>query len=214
MYGLSKKEAEKRAKDVLEIVGLEDKAEESAGVLSSGMRQKLALAKGLLIHAPVLLLDEPTVGLDPNAAYAARNFIKRELNQKLGQTVLLTTHYMFEAEQLCDRVAIMDKGKIIACGTPSELKKQMGGNVLLLESLNIGPPVLERLRASKLANRIFSSFSRDGTGVLRIHTHRDQTVKRENIERFLKSEGCQIVSSKIVEPTLEDVFMQLTGKEL
>ncbi|HIE18932.1 TPA: DUF4162 domain-containing protein, partial [Candidatus Bathyarchaeota archaeon] len=129
-------------------------------------------------------------------------------------TVLLTTHYMFEAEQLCDRVAIMDKGNIIACGTPSELKKQMGGNVLLLESLNIGPPVLERLRASKLANRIFSSFSRDGTGVLRIHTHRDQTVKRENIERFLRSEGCQIVSSKIVEPTLEDVFMQLTGKEL
>ncbi|HIE29386.1 TPA: ATP-binding cassette domain-containing protein [Candidatus Poribacteria bacterium] len=213
MYGLRTDEAKRRVDEALSLVGLEDKAEESSGVLSSGMRQRLAIAKGLLVYTPIFLLDEPTVGLDPNSAYAVRDFIKHELNRKLGQTVVLTTHYMFEAEQFCDRVAILDEGRIIACDTPEQLKKLMKGHVFLFELNDVKPDVIEKLRASKIASRLIDRFDHDGTGTLRVQGS-NGSGNEQAIKQFLEERGCKVTLVKTVEPTLEDVFMHLTGKEL
>ncbi len=132
MYGLSRREQRQPAAAVLKRLALEDKADQLVETYSSGMKQRIALGKALLADQPILLLDEPTIGLDPAAARSIRSLV-RELRED-GRTILLTTHYMEEADQLCDRVAIIDEGSIIACDKPRHLKDSIGeGRSLLLE---------------------------------------------------------------------------------
>jgi len=130
LYGLDRKTCTQRARRALEIVGLEARAQDHPGNLSGGMRQRLAIAKGLMVATPIFLLDEPTVNIDPNSAQQIRSFIRLELNRKLGQTVLLATHDMAEAEALCDRMAIIDKGRLAACGTVQDLVAAVPGRLL------------------------------------------------------------------------------------
>lgn len=125
MYGLGPDQARERIDYLLDLVGLSDRQHDYVMHYSTGMKQKLAIARGLLTDAPILLMDEPTQGLDPRAARDTRRLIKQELNRKNGKTVFLTTHIMYEAEKLCDRTAIVDKGKIVVVDTPENLKKRV-----------------------------------------------------------------------------------------
>ncbi len=122
-YGISTKEANARIKKLLEVVGLADRANTRSADLSTGLRQKMNIVRGFLTDPEVLFLDEPTLGLDVGASRDVRNFIRSWMNDNPTRTLLLTTHYMAEADELCDRVAIINKGKVLACDTPDQSEK-------------------------------------------------------------------------------------------
>lgn len=213
MYGLSRKEQKQRAAAVLKRLDLENKADQLVETYSSGMKQRLALGKALLADQPILLLDEPTIGLDPAAARSIRSLI-RELRED-GRTILLTTHYMEEADQLCDRVAIIDQGSIIACDSPRHLKDSIGEDrSLLLEVSDWTDEEDRRVREV-----------RGVAGVVARHVQEQEmwqvSVLLDNgpatladIIALLARDGVRIHKVQAVEPTLEDVFLKLTGKGL
>jgi len=135
LYGVPRTIAKKRINEILQMVGLAGRGEDYVEQYSKGMRQRLQIARGLINDPLVLLLDEPTIGLDPHIARDLRVFIREELVRKGGRTVLLTTHYMYEAEELCDRVAIIDRGRIVALDTPESLKDYVSKEISLHVSL-------------------------------------------------------------------------------
>ena len=198
LYGLHGAPLKSRIAEMLGRVGLADRAREKAETFSGGMQRRLELAKGLLHHPSVLLLDEPTTGLDPGA--------RRDLWQYLGilrdeehVTVLVTTHLMEEAER-CDRLAILNEGKVVALGTPNDLKHEIGGDVILLDAKD----------PESLAERIRRRFSLDAQvlqGKVRL--------ERENGHRFItdvvEAFPGEIEAISVSKPTLEDVFIHRTG---
>ncbi|MHA1799999.1 MAG: ATP-binding cassette domain-containing protein, partial [Candidatus Helarchaeota archaeon] len=135
MYGVDKKIAKERIDEMLKIVDLKDKEKEFVKNYSGGMKRRLEIARGLLHYPRCLFLDEPTIGLDPQTRRSIWNHIKR-LNKEYHITIILTTHYMDEADELCDRICIIDHGKIIALGTSDELKKELKGDIISLEFEN------------------------------------------------------------------------------
>src|SRR6186997_36951 len=124
-YGLSSSDANRRIAELLEIVKMSDRINTKSSQLSTGLRQKMNIARGFLTDPNVLFLDEPTLGLDVEASRDARNYIRRWVKEQATRTVLLTTHYMVEAEELCDRVAIINGGRVLACDTPAALKRRV-----------------------------------------------------------------------------------------
>jgi len=215
LYGYSTTESRRKAKEALDIVGLTEKAKDGTMHLSSGMRQRMVIAKGLLVEAPVFFLDEPTIGLDPQGAQDIRNIIK-ELNEKLHKTIIYTTHYVKEAETLCERVAIMNKGNIIACNTPSNLKKLVSKEAITeIYASNIPPDLSTKISDLKLADHVSCSIEDAiiGSGKIRIHT-KDPQTSLGKIVNVLEKEKVLIRYIKSDEPTLEDVFIQLTLKGL
>jgi ABC-2 type transport system ATP-binding protein len=124
-YGMPSKEANQRIVDLLTMVGLEDRLHTKSSDLSTGLRQKMNIVRGFLTNPEVLFLDEPTLGLDVGAARDVRKLIRNWLDADKTRTLLLTTHYMVEAEELCDRVAIINKGRVLACDTPANLKRNL-----------------------------------------------------------------------------------------
>ena len=204
LYGLPSKEAEKRIDYLLEIMGLTDKQYERIEKYSTGMRQKISICRALIHNPPVLLLDEPTLGLDPSFSRFIRSFIKKDLNEKQGKTILLTTHYMDEADQLCDRIAIMNDGKIVAVDTPENLKKSIPHDEVL-EVKCLGSADFEGI-----GQRVYSQ-SEDGTQVYRIHAENVEEIMSEVIKA---ADSTKILSMNVTKPTLEDVFIHLTGTRL
>jgi len=198
LYGLRGAALRKRISEILERVGLSDRAKDKAETFSGGMQRRLELAKGLL-HAPrVLLLDEPTTGLDPGARRDVWQYL-RILRDEEQVTVLVTTHLMEEAER-CDRLAILNEGKLVALGTPGELKQEIGGDVIVLESKNPDP----------LAGRIRTRFNIDVRlvdGQLRIEKDHGHRFVTDLVEAF----PGEIDSVSIAKPSLEDVFIRRTG---
>jgi ABC-2 type transport system ATP-binding protein len=198
LYGLHGVLLRKRISAILERVGLSDRAKDKAETFSGGMQRRLELAKGLLHGPRVLLLDEPTTGLDPGARRDLWQYL-RILRHEEHVTVLVTTHLMEEAEG-CDRLAILNDGKLVALGTPLELKREIGGDVMVLETKN----------AEGLAGRIRTGFNvevRVVDGQLRIekdHAHRFVT---DLVEAF----PGEIDAVSIAKPSLEDVFIRRTG---
>jgi len=216
LYGLSKQEAEARIYEALEVVDLSDKRKETPGNLSSGMRQKLLVAKGFLTRAPIMFFDEPTKGLDPASARDVRKYIKEKLNTELKETILLTTHYMQEAESLCDRVAIMHEGRIIACDSPSSLvSKLRTKGIVEIEALNAGPEVVSQIQGLNLVEGVSKTEGVEGslTGTIRIHTEEADRVIDHVIE-IMRRNHARVLAISPSEPTLEDVFMSLTGRGL
>lgn len=122
-YGIPSKQANARIMELLKIVGLEDRANTKSSNLSTGLRQKMNIVRGFMTDPTVLFLDEPTLGLDVSAARDVRRFVRQWVDNDPTRTLLLTTHYMVEAEEMCDRVAIINQGKILACDTPKTLSK-------------------------------------------------------------------------------------------
>lgn len=213
LYGLSPKEGKRRADEVLKRLDLEEKADMAVEKFSTGMKQRIALGKALVSEAPVILLDEPTLGLDPQSALNLREVIMELKNQ--GKTILLTTHYMEEADFLCDRIAIIDNGEVIALDTPENLKKSINEVKSIKVEIDKLPQGIEgKLKAIKSIENILPEF-KDEKGIyeLLIHHHDGEEVITEVIS-VLSKNAIKILNIKVLEPSLEDVFIKLTGKKL
>ena len=194
-----------RIANLLRLVGLEDRKNDIVKTFSGGMRRRLEIARGLLHHPVVLFLDEPTLGLDPQTRNHLWNYIAT-LSKEKGITIILTTHYMEEADRLCNRVAIIDHGKIIALDTPQNLKNGIGGDVITIKS-----PNPEAIAAAITEPWITHLEQHDG----------EVTISLENAEQHvstivtrLNQKQIAIDNLSIHKPTLEDVFLYFTGKTI
>lgn len=198
LYGLHGSSLKSRIAEMLGRVGLADRASEKAETFSGGMQRRLELAKGLLHHPSVLLLDEPTTGLDPGARRDLWQYLAI-LRDEERVTVIVTTHLMEEAER-CDRLAILNEGKVVALGTPDDLKHEIGGDVILLDAK----------APDSLAERIHARFHLDAQ-VLQGQVR----IERENGHRFItdvvEAFPGEIEAISVSKPTLEDVFIHRTG---
>jgi ABC-2 type transport system ATP-binding protein len=207
MYGLGGPALKEAVADALEIAGLADRAKERIENYSGGMKRRINIAAGILHKPTVLLMDEPTVGIDPQS----RNHILetvRELNRS-GMTVLYTSHYMEEVELLCDRIAIMDHGRIIASGTLGELRDVVGGmDVITVGVEGVSDAVLEQVQT---IDGVESADRADGE--IRVLTASSGALLGRLIQA-LESDGAHVVSVTVAEPDLESVFLRLTGKSL
>lgn len=208
LYHIPKSKAEKRAWELLSMVELEDAAHRKVETYSGGMRRRLELAAALMHEPRLLLLDEPTLGLDPNVRRTIWEYIRR-LNRELGTTIILTTHYIDEAEELSNRVAIIDYGEIKALGAPGELKSVLGEEVI---ELKLEHEVDDYLR------KFFEGIE----GVREVGINRNMVrIKSMNgpsllpqIVSFLNNKGIKIVEAYVKTPSLEDLFIELTGRKL
>ena len=212
VYNVPRHGRRERIMEVLDLVGMKDNAFEVFQKYSGGMKRKLALARALLPDPPILLLDEPTTGLDVVSSRNIREFIRNDLSRKAGKTVLYTTHYIEEAAQICDRIAIMHKGQLIALGTPDSLKGMAKkGEVLDVIVKNISAIQVNALRGIdgviSLAADVQDAVL--GQTHLRLRTENVDTLQR--IFDFFFKEKIKLVNFKQEEPTLEDTFIELTG---
>jgi len=210
LYGLYGKERERRIDYLMDFLDLGEVKNERVERYSSGMRQKISLARALLHDPKILLLDEPTLGLDPQFSRFIRAFIKEELNQKQKKTILLTTHYMDEADELCTRIAFINKGKVVEINTPSGFKKEMPHKEVL-EVRCLGSVNQNSLSELKGVEKV-SVASKDGVSHLKVITARGEDVLSDLIESL--REEVKILSIDLKEPTLEDVFIYVTGRGL
>ena len=209
LYGLTKKEIDKRINEVLELVELSDRADTVVKIYSGGMKRRLEIARGLIHYPQVLFLDEPTIGLDPQTRKHIWDYILM-LKEKQKMTIILTTHYMEEAEETCDRIAIIDHGKIVALDTPRGLRSMIGG-----ESIVIYTPT-----PSKVAQKC--PKTKDSLKCLKTREYEDRvilTVKNAGKElpeilEKIGASGIEITEVEIHKPTLNDVFLHLTGKTI
>lgn len=211
LYHVPARETKERIERSLEAVKLSDRADDYVERYSTGMRQRLALARALLPDPQLVILDEPTVGLDPQSARDLRDRV-RELKRQ-GRTVLLTTHYMEEADQLCDRVAIIDHGQIVALDTPAALKRRIRAEeVVRLEIGNSGDDgaLLERLGRSASIAR---SERHNGTLAVTAHCASARDFVPSAFDAA-HSAGATIQHVEVVPVSLEDVFISLTGRAL
>ncbi|MGB4594176.1 MAG: ABC transporter ATP-binding protein [Coriobacteriia bacterium] len=207
MYGLSGSALKSAVDDALELAGLAERSRERIEKYSGGMKRRINIAAGILHKPKVLLMDEPTVGIDPQSRNHILDTVKN-LNAA-GMTVLYTSHYMEEVEFLCDRVAIMDHGKIIAMGTLNELRDVVGGmDVVDVKVTDISDRVLDDVRAISGVKQL------DRTGdTLQVLTPSSGSILGKLVAT-LESEGSHVTSITVTEPDLESVFLHLTGKSL
>ncbi|MCM0649299.1 ABC transporter ATP-binding protein [Clostridium swellfunianum] len=213
LYGCNKKEAKKRADEIINRLGLVEKADELVEKFSTGMKQKVALGKALIPNAPVVLLDEPTLGLDPQSALNLREIIM-DIKQE-GRTVLLTTHYMEEADFLCDRIAIIDGGKIIALDTPENLKKSINEvKSIKIELTKADDKLINEIKSLENIKNVINDYNSEKRNyTLTVHHTNGNTIIQKLLDCISKNKS-QILNINVLEPSLEDVFIHLTGKSL
>jgi ABC-2 type transport system ATP-binding protein len=207
-YGISAKERQERIEYLLEMVGLTTRAHDLVAAYSGGMRRRLEIAR-VLVHRPkILFLDEPTIGLDPQSRHVVWDFL-RKLREGDSMTIFLSTHYMDEAEVLCDRVAIIDAGKIIAIGSPEELKSQIPGNDIISLTIDmISERTIERIRDLAFVHKVDTEGD-----TIRVYVDSGA----QNLPALMdemKSFGVKVVSATIHEQSLEDVFIHYTGRSI
>lgn len=211
LYGIPKKLAKSRINALLERFQLEKRADENVERYSTGMRQRVCLAKALIAEPDVLILDEPTAGLDPQSARNLRDIIleiKRE-----GRTVLLTTHYMEEADQLCDRIAIIDHGAIISLDTPFNLKQRLADQRLFTVDTTHWEEAWSHFLIEQGAHNISTTFN-ERERLYNITLHLNGGLSTGEILTYLVNAGAGLLNFTSREPSLEDVFIHLTGKSL
>lgn len=213
LYGLSTKEAKIRTEEILTKLGIIDKADVTVEKFSTGMKQKVALGKALIPNAPVVLLDEPTLGLDPQSALNLREIIMNLKEE--GKTILLTTHYMEEADYLCDRIAIIDDGKVIALDTSDKLKQEVSKvKIIKIEVDKINKDTIENIKELSYVENVLENYLEDkGTYEILIH-HTDGNEIVQEIIDIMTKENLSIKNMNVLTPSLEDVFIKLTGKAL
>lgn len=209
LYGLEGSSRKKRIEEVLALVELSDRADAIVRTYSGGMMRRLEIARGLMHHPHVLFLDEPTLGLDPQTRNHIWEYIKN-LNKTEGVTIVLTTHYMEEADHLCNRIAIIDHGEIVALDTPEALKNMLGGDVIMLELEK--PENIPRLSAIYKTNGCASIVSRKNNDVF--ITVRDGEHKIPLVLALASEAGILIRSVSLRKPTLDDVFLHHTGRAI
>jgi ABC-2 type transport system ATP-binding protein len=208
LYGVSGRDQRARIDQVLELVGLKGREEERVEGYSRGMRQRLHIARGLLHDPQVLFLDEPTIGVDPVGARELRTVMSDLI--AVGKTVLLTTHYMFEADALCNRIAVIAKGEIVGEGTPAELKARVQvGRVTEIEVFGVDEQVVEELR------RIdgVTSVGVEERGQLQLLVVQTEGERELTAALLAKLSGYELGRVGSREPTLEDAYVALVGTE-
>jgi ABC-2 type transport system ATP-binding protein len=210
MYDLSGNALEKAVDEVLEIIGLTDRAKDKINTFSGGMKRRVNIGAAILHKPEVLIMDEPTVGIDPQSRNHILNTVK-SLNQN-GMTIIYTSHYMEEVEYLCERIGIIDHGELIACGTLRELRETIGDRSRIIISLDkersnhleiIG--LLEGLAVEKdilIKDKLLTVFHKEPQAIL------------SELIQLVTKDGTKITSVEIVEPNLESVFLHLTGRSL
>jgi ABC-2 type transport system ATP-binding protein len=211
-YGLTSSESNRRIKEMLEIVGLADRMNTKSSDLSTGLRQKMNIVRGFLTDPDVLFLDEPTLGLDVGASREVRRFVRKWVADDPSRTLLLTTHYMAEADELCDRVAIINQGRVLACDTPSALKHRLQKEAMFcleVSPLNgAGPGIFEALPGvRKVVHR-----PQDGFSELEFILADDDILG--SIVNTMTARDIHILNLQKHEPTLEDVFVDLVGSSM
>jgi ABC-2 type transport system ATP-binding protein len=217
LYDVPKKEVNSRINTLLELVGLSERAEDEVEKYSKGMRQRLQVCRGLINDPQVLFLDEPTLGLDVNIAKDIRKFICEKIVGEQGKTVLLTTHYMYEAEEMCDRVGFLSKGKLVAIGSAEELKRKMPSGfsmeVLVTRLSQEAFDDLKRLKSVKKAIITDYEGEAEGEKIDRLIINVDSDQAAPDVLNYMASRQCRVVSVNIRGPTLEDLFMYFTGEK-
>ena len=208
LYNIPNDVLESRIKEMLELVHMEKWQNKQVGTFSSGMRQRINIIRALLSMPEVLFLDEPTLGLDPQSSSEIREFI-RKINQERRITMILTTHMMIEADMLCDRIGIIDYGKIIALDTPFNLKKLVsGGNTFELNISNLNDKLLSLIKSVGSVK----SVVRENETRVKVRAEGDGAF--DDIVDAIRAKNGEIALINSLEPTLEDVFLHLTGHEV
>jgi ABC-2 type transport system ATP-binding protein len=204
LYGVEPREQKQRIAYLLDLVGLTGREKERVEGYSRGMKQRLHIARGLLHDPPVMFLDEPTIGLDPIGARELRGLVANLV--EAGKTVLLTTHYMFEADALCDRIAVIAKGRIVAEGTPQVLKAGVAdATVVEIETFGVADDRLERLRALPGVTNV-TIEDREQAQVLAVHSAQGPEITHTIIATLGETQIGRVSSR---EPTLEDAYVAL-----
>lgn len=204
LYGIKRSVSEERAIELLKLVDLLDAADRKVSSYSGGMRRRLELAAGLINSPRLLFLDEPTLGLDVQTRTAVWEYI-RQLKEEFNMTLFVTTHYLEEADSLCDRIAIIDHGKLVRIGSPLELKSGLGGDVIMLA---IDSPVdltseIAKLKLVKDVKLVDSTY--------RIKAERGEEAAPQIIE-LIRSKGLHVTKISVTKPTLDEVYLEYTGR--
>jgi len=205
LYGLSGKDRKKRIGEVLAYLDLQERANDIVSRYSGGMMRRLEIAQALVNRPRILFLDEPSIGLDPNAKRIIWGLIKK-LRDEFGTTIFLTTHDMNEADVLCDRIGIMDKGRLVTLGEPSQLKSTVGGDVLTISSRTSGS-------STKVKELGYSVISESADGHFDLVVANGESLIPHLLDT-LKASGVEVEAVSLKKPTLDDVFLKYTGARI
>jgi ABC-2 type transport system ATP-binding protein len=205
--------ARKRADELLEITRLTEKADTRLSNLSTGMKQLLNFARGFMSDPEIIFLDEPTLGLDVEVSRRIRGFIARWVRERPGRTVLLTTHYMVEADELCGRVAIIDRGRILALDTPHALKRTVSSETVYVLQVGTEGPALDGL-GSLPGVRSVSQHAQPETGAIELRVAVENDRVLAHLLAQLKRADREVIHLSKMEPTLEMVFIHHVGRGL
>jgi ABC-2 type transport system ATP-binding protein len=212
-YGLPSDVANRNIKHLLEVVGLSDRASTKSSDLSTGLRQKMNIVRGFMTDPDVLFLDEPTLGLDVGASREVRQFVRSWVDKNPDRTLMLTTHYMVEADELCDRVAIINQGRVLACDKPENLKHQLQHDAIFHLEVSPFNGNLDAAQFQALPGvRNVVHRPQEGCEALDLILEEEQALA--GVLSTLNSAEIRLLNLKKNEPTLEEVFVQLVGKSM
>jgi ABC-2 type transport system ATP-binding protein len=211
-YGLPSDLANRRIRELLDVVGMGDRLNTKSSDLSTGLRQKMNIVRGFLTDPEVLFLDEPTLGLDVSAARDVRHFVRKWIDTNPTRTLLLTTHYMVEADELCDRVAIINKGRVLACDTPENLKHSLQQEAIFRMQVSpLNGLKLETIESLPGVNTV-THTRLDGSAMLEFRLVEEPALG--GVVNAMTSHNVRILNLQKREPTLEDVFVELVGRSM
>lgn len=207
LYGIPRNESKPHAIELLKLVGLEEAANRKVSTYSGGMRRRLELASGLINYPKLLFLDEPTLGLDVQTRTAVWDYI-RMLKEEYHMTLFLTTHYLEEADSLCDRIAIIDHGHIVKIGTPADLKASIGGDVIVVGVVEKEPDISAKIAELKLVKDVKKSDNQ-----YRVKAENGEEASIQLID-MIRSSGLHVTKISLTKPTLDEVYLEYTGRSL
>ena len=213
-YGIPTKVAKERIQYYLERFELLDDAKTKVNKLSTGMRQKMNIIRGLVTDPQILFLDEPTLGLDVHIARQVRSHLVQWIREHPEKTVFLTTHYMAEAELLCDRIAIIDQGQVVECDTPGALRKKIGGNNQYQLTLRPKPIDLSMFDGLSAVREPYFGKEDVAAKTMEVRFAMNDESRLPDVLNAVKSKGLEVVRFAKEEPSLEDLFIKIVGREL
>jgi len=207
LYGIPRSDSKPHSEELLKLVELQDAANKKVSTYSGGMRRRLELACGLINYPKLLFLDEPTLGLDVQTRTAVWKYIKT-LKEEYRMTLLMTTHYLEEADSLCDRIAIIDHGHIIKIGSPEELKNSIGGDVIVIEVKEPSPDISSDISQIKLVKDVKKNLN-----TYRIKAELGEEASPQ-ITDLIRTKGLHVTRVSLTKPTLDEAYLEFTGRSL
>jgi ABC-2 type transport system ATP-binding protein len=219
MYGLKGRDLSARVETVLAYVAMTERGKDAIKTYSGGMKRRINLAAGLIHNPKLLFLDEPTVGVDPQSRNHIFESVER-LNKEQGMTILYTTHYMEEAERLCDRIAIVDRGQVIAMDTPKNLIGMLGGGIIQVGMVREDQELLKavsglgEVRSAAFLPKAEGEAGQGSKTILKVESRQHANDALVQLIQLFNQKNVQILSLETLEPNLETVFLHLTGKSL